>query len=90
MRRRKPSIFKIADCPVPKGLRNHHEGIDALLDLMGRHVLEFYRAEEDSDIGGPGGLIEASDVVLVKMNAQWKCRGCTNSDVVRGLVQRIL
>jgi len=29
-------------------------------------------------------------VVLVKVNAQWKYRGCTNSDVVRGLVQRIL
>jgi len=90
MRPQKSSIFRITDCPTPKGLRNHHEGMDALLDLMGRHGLKFYRTEEDSDIGGPDGLIEASDVVLVKVNAQWKYRGCTNSDMVRGLIQRIL
>ena len=35
-------------------------------------------------------LLRAGDVVLLKVNAQWKYRGCTNSDVVRGLVQRIL
>ena len=90
MRPQKSSIFRITDCPAPKGLRNHHEGIDALLDLMGRHDLKLYGTEEGSDIGGPDGLIEASDVVLVKVNAQWKYRGCTNSDVVRGLIQRIL
>jgi hypothetical protein len=27
---------------------------------------------------------------LIKVNAQWKYRGCTNSDLVRGLIQRIL
>ena len=90
MRPQKSSIFRITDCPAPKGLRNHHKGMDALLDLMGRHERKFYRTEEGSDIGGPDGLIEASDVVLVKVNAQWKYRGCTNSDVVRGLIQRIL
>ena len=91
MRPQKSSIFRITDCPAPKGLRNHHEGMDALLDLMGRHGLKFYgTAEEGPDIGGTDGLIEAFDVVLVKVNAQWKYRGCTNSDVVRGLIQRIL
>ena len=35
-------------------------------------------------------MIGRSDVVLLKVNAQWKYRGCTNSDVARGLVQRIL
>ena len=39
---------------------------------------------------GPAGWIAAHDVVLLKVNAQWKYRGCTNSDVVRGLIQRIL
>jgi hypothetical protein len=28
--------------------------------------------------------------VLIKVNAQWKYRGCTNSDLIRGLIQRIL
>ena len=90
MKHRKSNIFRITDCPVPKGLRNHHEGMDALLGMMGKHGLKFYRTKEDSDIGGLDGLIETSDVVLVKVNAQWKYRGCTNSDMVRGLIQRIL
>jgi uncharacterized protein (DUF362 family) len=65
-------------------------GIDALLELMRKHGLKFYKTEEDSNIGGTNGLIESSDVVLVKVNAQWKYRGCTNSDIVRGLIQRII
>ncbi|NIS67252.1 MAG: hypothetical protein GTO05_19210, partial [Gemmatimonadales bacterium] len=41
-------------------------------------------------MSGRKGLIAADDVVLIKVNAQWKYRGCTNSDVVRGLIQRVL
>jgi uncharacterized protein (DUF362 family) len=84
------TIFRVTDCPVPKGVGNHHEGVDALLELMGEHGLRFYETTEDSNIGGPDGLIDEGDVVLVKVNAQWKYRGCTNSDVVRGLIQRVL
>jgi len=83
-------IYRITDCPVPEGVENHHEGVDALLQSMGDHGLKLYRTSKDTDMGGPSGLIEGSDVVLVKVNAQWKYRGCTNSDVVRGLIQRIL
>ena len=35
-------------------------------------------------------MIASNDVVLIKVNAQWKYRGCTNSDLIRGLIQRIL
>jgi uncharacterized protein (DUF362 family) len=83
-------VFRVTDCPVPEGVDNHHEGVDALLGLMGRHGLKFYRTEGDAKIGGPSGLIDGSDIVLVKVNAQWKYRGCTNSDVVKGLIQRVL
>ena len=86
----KSQIFQITNCPKPKGEGNHHEGIDALLQLMANHGKKFYKTDKDTDLGGPTGLIECSDVVLVKVNAQWKYRGCTNSDVVRGLIQRIL
>jgi uncharacterized protein (DUF362 family) len=86
----KSEIFQVTDCPVPGGEGNHHEGVDALLKLMADHGLKFYTSNEDTGLGGPEGLIEASDVVLVKVNAQWKYRGCTNSDVVRGIIQAIL
>jgi uncharacterized protein (DUF362 family) len=69
---------------------NHHGGVDALLDLMGRNGLKFYRTASVNVESGANGLIAANDVVLLKVNAQWKYRGCTNSDLVQGLIQRIL
>lgn len=90
MERNRSDVYRVTDCPIPMGLGNRHEGLDALLSLMGDHGLNFYWTEEDTDIGGKDGLIGRSDVVLVKVNAQWKYRGCTNSDMIRGLVQRIL
>ena len=69
---------------------NRHAGIDTLLDLMGGQGLKFYRTALSGTANGSNGLIAAGDVVLIKVNAQWKYRGCTNSDLVRGLVQRIL
>jgi hypothetical protein len=82
-------LFWIKD--VPDGLRgNNHAGVDRLLDLMGEHGLKFYRSSQNSTLSGPSGMIRADDVVLIKVNAQWKYRGCTNSDLIRGLIQRIL
>jgi hypothetical protein len=52
--------------------------------------VKFYRSSAAHPWAGPEGLIETADVVLVKVNCQWKCRGTTNTDVVRGLIYRIL
>jgi hypothetical protein len=90
MERNKSDIYRITDCPIPTGLGNHHEGLDTLLSLMSDYGLKFYRTGEDANLGGKDGLIDKSDVVLIKVNAQWKYRGCTNSDVIKGLIQRIL
>jgi hypothetical protein len=86
----KSDVYRVTNSPVPKGLGNRHEGLDALLSLMAKCGLKLYRMDGNTDLGGDNGLIDKSDVVLVKVNAQWKYRGCTNSDVIRGLVQRIL
>ena len=90
MEREKSDIYRITDCPIPTGLENYHKGLDALLKLMGRHGLKLHRTDKDTDIGGKGGFVDKSDVVLIKVNAQWKYRGCTNSNVIRGLIERIL
>ena len=82
-------VKDIADDPFYGG-GNYHEGVDALLHLMGAHDLKFYRSPGETDLSGPLGLIQRDDVVLIKVNAQWKFRGCTNSDLIRGLIQRIL
>ncbi|NWG04943.1 MAG: DUF362 domain-containing protein [Syntrophaceae bacterium] len=73
-----------------RGSGHYHAGLDSLLHLMGDQGLKFYRSAEETALSGPSGLIEAQDVVLIKVNAQWKYRGCTNSDLIRGLIQRIL
>jgi len=90
MERNKSDIYRVTDCPIPRGLGNHHEGLDALLSLMAKHGLKLYRMNKDTDLGSKIGLIDKSDIVLIKVNAQWKYRGCTNSDVIKGLIQRIL
>ena len=84
-------VKNIPDQPFTISSRpNDHAGVNALLELMGANGLKFYRTAANSLLSGPQGLIAADDVVLIKVNAQWKYRGCTNSDVVRGLVQKIL
>jgi uncharacterized protein (DUF362 family) len=86
------SVHKIPKQPFRKKLigLNHHLGIDCLLYLMGATGLKFYRSRRKSPLSGRKGLIAADDVVLIKVNAQWKYRGCTNSDLVRGLIQAVL
>lgn len=83
-------LFWVTDIPATLD-NDYHPGIDGLLNLMGDHNLKFYKSPlTNTDTSGPFGMIAADDVVLIKVNAQWKYRGCTNSDLVRGLIQRIL
>ncbi len=84
-------IFRVSGIPDNAFTTgNRHAGIDTLIDLMGGKGLKFYRTSFSGAENGSNGLIAAGDVVLIKVNAQWKYRGCTNTDLVRGLVQRIL
>ena len=69
---------------------NRHIGLDSLLYLMADNGLKFYRSLGGHPFSGPSGLIARRDIVLIKVNAQWKYRGCTNSDLIRGLIRRIL
>ena len=84
-------VKNIPDHPFSEEMGlNAHTGVECLLHLMGKKGLRFYRSEQQSSLSGPLGMIGSTDVLLIKVNAQWKYRGCTNSDLVRGLIQRIL
>jgi uncharacterized protein (DUF362 family) len=88
-------IFSVSNIPSQPFRRkllgpNHHVGIDCLIHLMGAGGLKFYRSKRRGPVSGRKGMIAANDVVLIKVNAQWKYRGCTNSDLIRGLIQIIL
>lgn len=84
-------VKNIPDQPfTDSGHPNHHIGIETLLKSMGAKGLKFYRSKAETALSGPSGLIKPNDVVLIKVNAQWKYRGCTNGDLIRGLIQRVL
>ena len=85
----KSRIFQVTNCPVPNG-QPRHLGLEALLDLLATNGINFYQTLSDHPWGGPEGIINQHDVVLIKVNCQWKCRGTTNTDVLRGLIHRIL
>jgi hypothetical protein len=84
-------IFYVSNIPVPDFTQsNFHPGVEGLLTLMGDNGFKFYRSPTTTQLAGPQGLIASDDLVMLKINAQWKHRGTTNADVVRGIIQRIL
>ena len=85
----KSAIFMVEECPVHDG-RLRHSGIDTLFDLLAATGLRLYRTDSGHPWAGPAGIIAPDDVVLIKVNCQWKCRGTTNTDVLQGLIYRIL
>ena len=85
----KSKIFRVDQCPLHDG-QLRHVGVDNLLSLMSDNGLKLYRTRESHPWGGPEGIIEPNDVVLLKVNCQWKFRGATNTDVLRGLIHQIL
>jgi hypothetical protein len=65
-------------------------GVDALIDLMERHGTYFYKTADH-----PSGIIGSNDVAVIKINDQWngeasRARTHTNSDVLKGLIHRIV
>ncbi len=82
-------VFHVRDCPVDS-VGDHFVGLDQLISLMGHEGLKFYRSDTESLVAGPEGIIAADDVVVIKINYQWPQRGGTNTDVLRGLIRRVL
>jgi hypothetical protein len=70
--------------------RMKRSGLEDLIDLMGRHGFKFpIRVPSKPSYPDPG-LIARDDVAMLKVNSQWKDRGMSNVDLLRGLVKRIV
>ena len=82
-------VFKVAGIPAHDGLARHL-GVERLLRLMAGRGLPFYQSAQAGPLSGPDGLIAADDVVLIKINCQWYARGMTNTDVIAGVISRVL
>lgn len=65
-------------------------GVDDLVTLMGGNGLKLHRSATTGSTWGPEGLIDFDNVVLIKVNGQWPQRGGTNTDVLRGVIRRIV
>lgn len=65
-------------------------GVDDLVHLMGVYGKKFHRSETITCTTGPEGIISPDSVVILKVNGQWPQRGGTNTDVVRGVIRRIV
>jgi uncharacterized protein (DUF362 family) len=83
-----PPLFLVNDA---RGIiPGRYGGVDDLITLMGLRDFKWYRSAALGRIAGPDGLIAADDVVLIKINAQWAQRGGTNTDVLRGVIRRVV
>jgi hypothetical protein len=82
-------LFHVTDC-LQDPVGDRFVGLDNLLLTMAREGLKFYQSPTESLLAGPDGIIAADDVVIVKINYQWDQRGGTNTDVLRGLIRRIV
>lgn len=92
-------VFVISDVPappysldggvvpgvVPADEALHDDGVDALVNLMEAHQDFFYKTDAH-----PGGLFGSDDVIVIKINNQWNWRYGTNTDVVKGVIYRLV
>lgn len=81
-------VYVVEDAGGPSG--THHEGVDRLVACLGAGGVKLYRSATLGPESGPSGIVGSTDVVLIKVNAQWNQRGGTNTDVLKGLIARVL
>ncbi|MBU1671656.1 MAG: DUF362 domain-containing protein [Actinobacteria bacterium] len=77
---------------VAENIPNQSEyGVNTLINVMDANGQDFFKSDRPGGGGaaGPGGIIGRDDIVMIKVNGEWRWRGGTNSDVVKGLVEAI-
>jgi hypothetical protein len=83
-------IFVVDSVPVPDSNAIYHEGLDSLLSLLARNGTCLYRSSKSLPWCDTAGLIARNDVVLIKVNAEWPERGMPSTDLLKGLIGRIV
>jgi hypothetical protein len=83
-------IFVVDSIPVPDSNATYHEGLDSLLSLLARNGVCLYRSGKHLPWCDTAGLIARNDVVLIKVNAEWPERGMPSTDLIKGLIGRIV
>ncbi len=81
-------LYVVDNVGSPVG--DHFPALDSLISLMGGNGLKFYQSASTTTEAGTDGIIRSDDVVLIKVNQQHGERGGTNTDLLRGLIARIV
>lgn len=81
-----------SDVYLAQGIAADHVdvGVAELIAVMAGGGKHFYRSSQARPDCGPDGIIGPSDIVVLKVNAEWQERGQTSTDVVKGLVGAIV
>ncbi len=83
-------IFVIDSIPVPDSMGTYHEGLDTLLSQLAQNGTYLYRSSKSLPWCDTAGIIGKNDVVLLKVNAEWPERGMPSTDLLKGLIARIV
>jgi hypothetical protein len=83
-------IFVVDSVPVPDSNGTYHEGLDSLLSLLAQNGTCLYRSGKQLPWCDTAGIIGKNDVVLLKVNAEWPERGMPSTDLLKGLIARIV
>jgi hypothetical protein len=83
-------IFVVDSVPVPDSNATYHEGLDSLLSLLAQNGTCLYRSSKNLPWCDTAGIIAKNDVVLIKVNAEWPQRGMPSTDLIKGLIARIV
>jgi len=82
-------VFSKVDCPQ-NPLGDRFVCVEDLIEMLGAQGIKLHRSGTVSLTAGPDGILAADDVVVIKINYQWPDRGGTNTDLLRGLIRRIV
>ncbi len=83
-------VFVVDSVPVPDSMGTYHEGLDSLLSLLAEKGTYLYRSSKHQPWCDTTGIIGKNDVVLIKVNAEWPERGMPSTDLIKGLIARIV
>jgi hypothetical protein len=83
-------IFVVDSVPIPDSNAIYHEGLDSLLSLLAQNGTYLYRSSKQLPWCDTTGIIGKNDVVLLKVNAEWDQRGMPSTDLLKGLIARIV
>ena len=88
-----PAVVMLEDVPLqawhPETARFHH-GVDRVLEILRDKGAPLLRTTGSHPMGGTGGIISPDDVVVIKVNGVGQFVSSTNTDILGGLVARIL